>query len=267
MSTTAQRLEKLSAGFTRDITSLSKEALMGELEAEGLLLFRFKDLEEVAAHLGFLGTYHVREGSADPFYLIAPSENGSSERTVSQRGGKAFTTAALDPHSDYPALAWPPEVNVLLCQESASIGGASIFVDGKVIFQRLAQDYPAHLSILMQRGSVLNRYDNNVTEVPLFEWVTGSRLRIRARFDEFAFFNAPALEAVATVRSLLKEVALSCTLDSGEGYLMKNSQWLHGRESFTGSRTFQRLTINAHENLKHALGSFEPAAQSSNLPR
>lgn len=261
-----QQLEKLRLGITRDISSLSEEAILRELEDEGLLLFRFDDLEKVAVHLGFLGDYLVREGNKDPFFLIASPDSASSQHSASQRGAKAFTQAALDPHSDYPALASPPEINVLLCQEPASLGGSSIFVDGKVIFQRLMQDNPAQLSVLMSRGNILNRYDDHVVDVPLFEWVNQSRLRIRARFDEFAFFNMPALEAVAPVQSLLKELSISCPLRSGEGYLMKNSQWLHGRESFEGSRTFRRLTINVHEDLKEVVGSFDPAARSSAFP-
>jgi hypothetical protein len=141
-------------------------------------------------------------------------------------GYAAFTDAELIPHTDGSSVPDPPGLLLLCCQQPADEGGRTRVADGAPIISTLARQYPAALRALSApRAAFFGTAGGYHGAV--FEPAGPGRTHIRLRLDDLAWFSA---SHVQTFR-----------LGAGEGVLLSNTRWLHGRDHYAGDRTVLRV--------------------------
>lgn len=149
-------------------------------------------------------------------------------------GYRAFSSLALFPHTDGTAQPHPPALLWLACVQPADQGGASILVDAAAVWRTLAAHHPHALAALSTPGLVsfgaAPAYTGSV-----FEPATASgRLRVRFRNDELVDPAGAAAEAWPTLLEVIGAHCQELPLAAGQGYVLANSRWLHGRTAYSG---------------------------------
>lgn len=154
-----------------------------------------------------------------------------------------YSRSGLIPHTDSAGQLRPPAMIFLYCQEQASSGGESLLVDGRAVFQHLVADGKSEaIKALSTPQSCVWGMDDKLPS-SVFER-TRDRVRIRYRYDECGWFAAPAVQALPDLISSMKDNQVRFRLEPGEGYIIQNARWLHGRESFEGNRELCRMQVN-----------------------
>jgi hypothetical protein len=155
-------------------------------------------------------------------------------------GYAGFTDAELIPHTDGSGVPDPPGLLLLVCQQPASEGGQTRLADGASITGTLAEQHPAAVRALSApRAAFFGAAGGHLGAV--LEPAGPGRARIRLRLDDLAWFSADAAEAVPLLRTTIARHTQAFRLREGEGLLLSNTRWLHGRDSFTGRRTMLRI--------------------------
>jgi alpha-ketoglutarate-dependent taurine dioxygenase len=155
-------------------------------------------------------------------------------------GYAAFTDAELFPHTDGSSVADSPGLLLLTCQQPAGEGGATLLADGACVISTLAKEYPAALRALSApRAAVFGTAGGYLGAI--LEPAGPGRTRIRLRLDELAWFSADAAGAVSLLRTVIARHVLTVRLHAGEGVLLSNTRWLHGRDRYSGRRTMLRV--------------------------
>jgi alpha-ketoglutarate-dependent taurine dioxygenase len=157
-----------------------------------------------------------------------------------ESGYAGFTDAELIPHTDGSGVPDPPGLLLLACQQPADEGGMTRVVDGASIVSTLAQQHPAALRALSApRAAFFGTAGAHLGAV--LEPAGPGRTRIRLRLDDLAWFSADAADAVTLLRTVIARHTQTFQLRAGEGLLLSNTRWLHGRDSFTGRRIMLRI--------------------------
>jgi hypothetical protein len=155
-------------------------------------------------------------------------------------GYAAFTDAELIPHTDGTSLPDPPSLLLLACQQPASQGGTTLLADAARITATLAGQYPAALRALSApRAAYFGTAAGYLG--PVCEPTGPGRARIRLRLDDLAMFSADATPVIPLLRAVITQHLHAIQLQSGEGLLVSNSRWLHGRDRYTGPRIMLRI--------------------------
>jgi alpha-ketoglutarate-dependent taurine dioxygenase len=155
-------------------------------------------------------------------------------------GYAAFTDAELIPHTDGSSVPDPPGLLLLACQRPADEGGKTLVADGARIIRTLAEQYPAALrSLSAPRTAFFGSADGY--HGPVCESAGPGRTSIRLRLDDLAWFSAEATAAIPLLRSAIAHHLATFRLSPGEGMLLSNTRWLHGRDRYTGLRSMLRL--------------------------
>jgi hypothetical protein len=66
-------------------------------------------------------------------------------------------------------------------------------------------------------------------------------VRIRLRLDELARFSADVTGILPLLRTVNEESTQTFRLYAGEGFLLSNTRWLHGRRRYAGQRVMLRI--------------------------
>ena len=155
-------------------------------------------------------------------------------------GYAAFTDAELTPHTDGSSMPNPPGLLLLCCQRPGSEGGRTLVADGAATVSTLAGQHPAAMRTLSALQAAFfgaaGGYHGAV-----FESAGPGRTRIRLRLDDLAWFSADAAEAVPLLRAAIASHVQTFRLGAGEGVLLSNTRWLHGRDHYAGHRTMLRV--------------------------
>jgi hypothetical protein len=155
-------------------------------------------------------------------------------------GYAGFTDAELIPHTDGSGVPDPPGLSLLACQRPADEGGKTRVVDGASVISTLAKRHPAALRALSApRAAFFGKAGGHLGAV--LESAGSGRTRIRLRLDDLAWFSAGAADVVPLLRAVIACHMHTFRLREGEGLLLSNTRWLHGRESFTGRRIMLRI--------------------------
>jgi len=155
-------------------------------------------------------------------------------------GYAAFTGAGLIPHTDGTSLPDPPGLLLLSCQQPASYGGNTLLADAARITTTLAIDHPAALGALCApRAAYFGTAGGYLG--PVCEPAGPGRARIRLRLDDLAMFSADATPVIPVLRAVIIRHQQAIHLDAGQGLLVSNTRWLHGRDRFTGPRVMLRI--------------------------
>jgi hypothetical protein len=155
-------------------------------------------------------------------------------------GYAGFTDAELIPHTDGSGVPDPPGLLLLACQRPADEGGNTRVVDGASIMGTLTEQHPAALHALSApRAAFFGATGGHLSAV--LEPAGPGRTRIRLRLDDLAWFSTNAAEAVPLLRAVIACHTQTFRLREGEGLLLSNTRWLHGRDNFIGHRVMLRI--------------------------
>ncbi|MGH3192545.1 MAG: TauD/TfdA family dioxygenase [Streptosporangiaceae bacterium] len=158
-------------------------------------------------------------------------------------GYAAFTDAELIPHTDGTSLPdppGPPGLLLLTCQQPASHGGTTLLADAARITATLAGQHPAALRALSApRAAYFGAAGGYLG--PVCEPAGPGRARIRLRLDDLAMFSADATPLIPVLRAAITQHQQTIQLRAGQGLLVSNTRWLHGRTRYTGPRVMLRI--------------------------
>jgi alpha-ketoglutarate-dependent taurine dioxygenase len=179
-------------------------------------------------------------------------------------GYQAFTASSLPLHTDGSSMPDPATLVVLWCVQPAEKGGISLFVDGKRLYQVLAQDHPQILRVLTTPQSAIFAGAKIPLSSSVFSLSDDGTACIRFRYDYLGYYSAPVYAILPTFLALLNHATISFALEKHQGYILQNGRWLHGRTAFCGEREMYRVLIHTDPAThigKHIQFGFKPGAE------
>ncbi len=196
--------------------------------------------EDVLALAEWLGTIVPhRDSDGDGITTITSLGQPTSDRS----GYAGFGTGALLPHTERSSVPEPPVLQIMVCQQPAETGGECTVVDGAALYTELATAHPEALRALATPrsaffggaagylGAVFQRADNHA-------------ITVRLRLDELARFSPEVTRWLPALREAIDRHTTAFSLPAGQGYVLHNRRWLHGRLAFTGRRAMYRVHVN-----------------------
>lgn len=201
-------------------------ALVEDVHDDPTLLTLARSLATVLPH---------RHG--DPTGITVLSDRGP----VAHRDGFAgFGTGALAVHTDRSGLPEPPGLVMTVCRQRAHHGGESLLVDGRAVYAELAQDHPDVLTALAAPRSVL--FGGAAGHLgAIITYRPDNRVSLRLRWDSLARFSPDVARVLPVLRAAVDRQTTEIALRPGQGYVVDNHRWLHGRREFTGPRAMCRV--------------------------
>ncbi len=182
--------------------------------------------------------------------------------TIADIGGQVrsgfagFSACALNPHTDRSGIANPPALLMMSCGQPATSGGECVVIDGKAVYDDLAESTPKALKALSAPRSVL--FGGAAGHLGSVFTRIGDRLAIRLRLDDLAQFSPEVTRLLPILRAAIDRHAGMFRLDAGQGYILDNYRWLHGRRAFSGQRVMYRVNGIPLANLGITPG-FQPS--------
>lgn len=171
----------------------------------------------------------------------------------------ARSIATIVPHRDSDAAGLttsPPVLLMMSCGQPANSGGECVVIDGKAVHDDLAESNPKALLALSGPRSVL--FGGAAGYLGSIFTRIGDRITIRLRLDELAQFSPEVTHWLPVLRATIDRHVTMFSLDAGQGYILDNYRWLHGRRAFSGQRVMYRVNGNPRPDLELAPG-FWPA--------
>jgi len=163
-----------------------------------------------------------------------------TDTQTTDSGYAAFTDAELIPHTDGTSMPDPPALLLLTCQQPADHGGTTLLADAARITKTLAEQHPAALRALCApRAAYFGAAGGHLG--PVCESAGTGRTRIRLRLDDLAMFSADATPVIPLLRAVITQHVDAIQLRAGQGLLVSNTRWLHGRDRYTGPRVMFRI--------------------------
>jgi hypothetical protein len=159
-----------------------------------------------------------------------------------QSGFAGFSACALNPHTDRSGVTNPPALLIMSCGRRATSGGECVAIDGKAIYDDLAASEPEALAAFNRPRSVL--FGGAAGHLGSIFSRSHDRLAIRLRLDELATFSPDVTRWLPVLRSAIDRHATVFGLMAGQGYVLDNHRWLHGRLAFSGHRVMYRINGN-----------------------
>jgi hypothetical protein len=231
----------------------SRPAVVAGLASHGIVLLRGGNGRDslIRTARSLLTIRLHRDSDDDGVTTIAqrPAPEGSSVMGFSDR--------ELWPHTDGSAVEQPPRVLMLGCIRPAHAGGRSHVVDGRTLYDEIARTDIAMLTALLTPRSAY--FGGGLGHLgAVFQQIENDRMAIRIRFDALARFSPVVAPYIGRLRALVQDRTITLDLREGDGYVVLNDRWLHGRSQFSGARTMLRLAGDPHSHLGLRSG-FQPA--------
>jgi len=170
---------------------------------------------------------------------------------------RGFSRRSLYPHTDRSSTPAPPPLLVFWCDKPSRHGGDSVFADGLRIWNVLNQTRPDTLAVLESPDNFLFSYQDSVWRSPVFEHHSPSRRSVRFRGDNLLYANVGAWPHLRVFARTLEANMVRLKLGAGQGYIVQNSRWLHGRTRFFGERTCRRVLLAPHAEFADAFAAFD----------
>jgi Taurine catabolism dioxygenase TauD, TfdA family len=187
-----------------------------------------------------------RDSDTDGVTTIAPRPPADGTSLA------GFTDRELWSHTEGTAVDRPPRILMLACIRPARIGGDSLLVDGRDLYDEIAGTDPAMLAALSApRSAYFGGGSGHLGAI--FQPTTQDRVAIRLRFDKLARFSPALTLYIDALRTLVQHHTIALDLPEGHGYILLNDRWLHGRNQFTGHRLMLRIIGDplTHHELSH----------------
>ena len=199
-----------------------------------------QELLQLALKLGKI--HRHAHSDADGVTVILPMEE-----ITDLPGLLGFSRHTLDLHTDCTALPVPPDLIVNHCGQAAIKGGETLLVDMKEVYEELLHSWPGVAQDLSGPGSMIFGFGRGRYAGSVFEHVGNNRILCRFRADGAGFSDVRIGTSMQILMDLLERYCVKLKLESGQGYVINNGRWLHGRSSFVGHREFMRILVNAHD--------------------
>ena len=159
-----------------------------------------------------------------------------------QPGYAGLSRRQLTPHTDGTALTRPPTLVMLVCAQPAPSGGEALLVDGRAVHAALQEHAPEAAGPLTRPDAA--RFGSSPGRLsPVFELAPTGRVVVRFRDDDLAVFSPRTHAALPVLRRLIADHTIVLPLKAGQGYLVQNGWWLHGRTRFDGQRLAWRILV------------------------
>lgn len=212
--------------------------LKTEVDETGIARFRLGSREELlllSRHFGPLLTH--RDAAPDTVTVVKhmPEKNGLD-------GYAGLAAGPLRPHTDGSGNNVVPKYITLWCARNESIGGESTMADGQAVVEDLLKENPWAVEKLRAPNAAIYRSGDEQYCGPVLTQI-GDRWKIRLRLDTNGFFATETLQAVVALRDAIAARTFTFPLAPGEGYIIDNERYLHGRLTFRGSREMLRTLI------------------------
>jgi gamma-butyrobetaine dioxygenase len=174
-------------------------------------------------------------------------------RSEPEANDLAYTSLALDPHTDNPYRSPEPGMQLLHCLVNETTGGSSTLVDGFAVAEALRERDPAAFRVMSQT-SVRFRFRDPVTELtasaPLLELdVTGRprAVHFSPRLDFVPLLPPAELTEYYRSRRVFdhmlraSEFQIRFLLEAGDLVIFDNCRLLHGRTGFDPAEGLRHL--------------------------
>jgi gamma-butyrobetaine dioxygenase len=216
---------------------------------ESFLSFGFIIFEGVPSEPGMVLKVGARFG------FIRETNFGAlfNVRSTPDANDLAYTSVALDPHTDNPYRAPVPGIQLLHCLVNETSGGLSTLVDGFAVAQALRAQEPEACRILASTP-VRFKYIDVDTELtasapPIELDVTGAlkAIHFSPRLDFVPLFPRAQLSAYYRARRLFDhrlrapDFEIRFLLKSGDLVMFDNCRLLHGRTGFDPAEGLRHL--------------------------
>jgi alpha-ketoglutarate-dependent taurine dioxygenase len=188
-----------------------------------------------------------------------------TDTQADEAGYAAFTDAELVPHTDGSSVPDPPGLLLLACQQPAEEGGKTLVADGARVTGTLADRHPAALRALSAPSAAFFGAHGGYLG-PVFAPADPGRASIRLRLDDLAWFSADVTAAIPMLRAAIEQQLQTFRLRVGEGLLLNNTRWLHGRDRYIGRRVMLRILGDPLPGTGIMLGFPSPAAMPGARP-
>lgn len=164
--------------------------------------------------------------------IVRPTPNAPfTERGLSHN--------ALAPHTDRAQVDLPPGIVGLLCVRGATSGGRSTLVDIGTVLRRLAPS----MSVSELSRVLRIRVDYSGKLLPMLWMDEHGGFFVRYRDDDTAHPSSRDPYILARLRAMMAECRQEVLLAPGDGYIISNRRWLHGRAEFLGDRMMSRILL------------------------
>lgn len=235
------------------------EQLRRRLGAGGLVVFDGIDGPQRMLEVAAAVMHVVPHPDSDARGLTTLTDLGPAGDRPNATG---FSRRELLPHTDRSGIADPPALLMTTCARPSVTGGTCLLVDGKAVHDDLARTAPQALPALLRRrsvlfggpaghlGSVLADRPETAASGPRATSRDGVRRMIRLRLDDLVMLCPQVAVWLPALHAAIDRHTLALELGAGEGYLLDNHRWLHGRTAYTGSRTIYRLHGTARPDLR-----------------
>jgi TfdA family taurine catabolism dioxygenase TauD len=212
--------------------------LVAELAAHGLVLLDDLTSADHLLRLAHSIATIVPHRDSDASGLTTIADIGGQMRS----GFAGFSACALNPHTDRSGIVNPPALLMMACGRPASTGGECVVIDGKAVYDDLAESHPKAAKAFSAPRSVLFGGASGCLSSVFSS--TGDLITIRLRLDDLVQFSPETTRWLPVLRAAIDRHATMFRLDTGQGYILDNHRWLHGRRAFIGQRLMYRVNGN-----------------------
>ncbi len=212
--------------------------LRQQVDKDGMTRFRVNSRQEFLELSTEFGELFVHR-DADPDAITVVKHD--PER-AGLDGYAALTAGPLKPHTDGSGNLIAPKYVALWCFRNEGVGGECTMADGQAVINDLLAENPWVVDRLSAKNAAIfksgaDRYDGPVV------WNDGQQWRIRLRLDSNGFFSTETLHAIEVLREAIAARTFTFPLESGDGYVIDNQRYIHGRLTFSGTREMLRALM------------------------
>ncbi|KAL4952344.1 HAD-like domain-containing protein [Aspergillus filifer] len=154
--------------------------------------------------------------------------------------GKGYSSEELYFHTDRSGWGHPPRILVSNLKSKSLDGGASMLADSSLILKEIKENGFYDL-VTNSKHSSFRSDDGVFVPRPIFDETTGL---FRFRFDDGIQLSASLVIRFPQLLDIMYRNSFAVPLQQGQGYMVDNHRFLHGRTSFTGARELLRALVN-----------------------
>lgn len=213
--------------------------LTGILNANGFATFEHIVSNNAKSDLvnlvkGFGNIISHPDADAQGVTTIAPEDSGK---------GLGFTDKRLYPHTDRTTEAEPAPFFLFYCTKPASIGGETQIVDGRKLYEALAERNPGLFQKLLTEKVIFGNPDNSNKYYigAIFSQEKNGIISIRFRYDHLGYYSAPIAQDLEKLMQTIDKLVVSFKLEPCQGYIINNRRCLHGRTTFVDMQRERKM--------------------------
>lgn len=204
---------------------------------DGLVTFKATTVEDFLNLANRFGSVYIQDDTDNSGIKIIsgrPAKNGSNF------------------HTDRASMLIPPNTVFIFCLQASTVGGESIFSDGKKIYDELKANYPHIIQAFLKPNSLVFGMENYLS--------LGSILNIDPHMPEYLFFKyrqdphiyyqRHLFQFLEIFENLIGKNQFKFKLEKGCGYMLQNGRWFHGAlPSQDDNRTLARILIDCENSI------------------